>query len=394
MPGMKCRDRGRFPNPEPGDASPGRLAGGRCRADRLLGVGGALLLALAWLVALVGLVACSGLGALPTLAPTLALPTAPRPSATSAAPVTPLPPTPTPALVLSYRPDPATGQMVPVERLSGVTVPQSDQLWVMTKDAFVEYHRQGTDELVAHKVITYTYDEIGRRVGWTVSWPQGPTQTQRLIFLYEGLVAVGEQLRVGDMVTTTYYAWATKDRNTTLGAPLFAADAPITDVTRYDARCQAAAELDCVTMTARIIVSEASVGNEDEQRAVAWTFRNRLDRGLSLLSYAMDGTPNREWYFELAREVLTAAPEADVTKGATHFFSPRSMPLQGEEARCKGQGGIYDCDGGLVFVEGLPAPAYAPFWHLLYEWLPVPGIRKTHFLFYRIPPIRPRMGEG
>ncbi|MBN1814439.1 MAG: hypothetical protein JXA14_21545, partial [Anaerolineae bacterium] len=118
------------------------------------------------------------------------------------------------------------------------------------------------------------------------------------------------------------------------------------------------------------------------------------DRGLSLLSYAMDGTPNREWYFELAREVLTAAPEADVTKGATHFFSPRSMPLQGEEARCKGQGGIYDCDGGLVFVEGLAAPAYAPFWHLLYEWLPVPGIRKTHFLFYRIPPIRPRMGEG
>ena len=69
------------------------------------------------------------------------------------------------------------------------------------------------------------------------------------------------------------------------------------------------------------------------------------------------------------------------------------MPRQGEESRCKSQGGIYDCGGGLIFVEGLNKPAYAPFWHLLYEWLPVQGIRKTHFLFYRIPPIRPRVGQ-
>jgi len=204
---------------------------------------------------------------------------------------------------------------------------------------------------------------------------------------------VGERLEVGDVVTTTYYPWAARDRNTTVDDVELGVNAPITDVTRYDERCQAAAETDCMTLLARIVVSEASVGNEEEQRAVAWTFRNRLDRGLSLLSYAMDGTPTREWYFELAREVLTAPPEADVTKGATHFFSPRSMPRQGQEDRCKAHGGIYDCDGGLVFVEGLDTPAYAPFWHLLYEWLPVAGIRKTHFLFYRIPPIRPRVGQ-
>jgi hypothetical protein len=90
-----------------------------------------------------------------------------------------------------------------------------------------------------------------------------------------------------------------------------------------------------------------------------------------LLSYARDRTPDREWYVELARDVLTAPPAADVTKGATHFFSPRS---------------------GLVLLEELAAPAYAPYWHLLYEWLPVAGIRKTHFLFYRIPPIRPQIG--
>jgi hypothetical protein len=276
--------------------------------------------------------------------------------------------------------------------LSGVTVGKSDQLWVVTDNAFVEYRRQSPDQLRAFKIITYTYDDVGRRVGWTVSWPHGPTSTQRLTFLYEGLVAVGERIEVGGFVTTTYYPWAAQDRNTTVDALSLELSAPITDVTRFDSRCEAVAETDCVTLLARIIVSEASVGNEEEQRAVAWTFRNRLDRGLAPGSYAMDRTPDREWYFELAREILTAPTEADVTKGATHFFSPRSMPLQGEEGRCKTGGGIYDCAGGLVFVEGLDAPAYAPFWHLLYEWLPVPGIRKTHFLFYRIPPIRPRVG--
>jgi hypothetical protein len=357
-------------------------------------VAGVIALAVVGVGAVLLASACSIGGALPTLVPTRALPTAEPGTATPAAgTAAALPPfSKEGALVLSYDLDPTSGQMVPADRLSGVTVEASDELWVMTDNAFVEYHRAGPEELVAFKIITYTYDTVGRRVGWTVSWPQGPTQTQQLLFLYEGLVAVGERLQVGALVTTTYYPWATQDRNTTVDDMGLALVAPITDVTRYDARCEAAAEMDCVTMMAKIVVSEASVGNEQEQRAVAWTFRNRLDRGLALLSYAMDRTPDREWYYELAREVLTSPAEADVTEGATHFFSPRSMPLQGEEARCKPTG-AYDCDGGLVFVEGLDAPAYAPFWHLLYEWLPVEGIRKTHFLFYRIPPIRPRVGS-
>jgi hypothetical protein len=365
---------------------------------------GAVVLGLALAAALMGLTACSGLGSLPTLAPTLALPS-PMPSlavtaAPSSVPTESLPiqtsrtqAASEPALIVSYNFDPATGQMVPAGRLSGVVAERSDHLWVVAEDAFVEYRRQAPGELVAFKVITYTYDDQGRRAGWTISWPRGPTETQQLVFLYEGLVAVGERLEVGGMVTTTYYPWAVRDRGTTMDVSDLDVNAPITDVTRYDPRCEAAAGMDCVTMLATVIVSEASVGNEEEQQAVAWTFRNRLDRGLSLLSYAMDRVPDKEWYSELARQVLMAPVEADVTKGATHFFSPRSMPLQGEEDRCKGNGGIYDCDGGLVFVEGLDAPAYAPFWHLLYEWLPVPGVRKTHFLFYRIPPIRPRVGQ-
>jgi hypothetical protein len=350
-------------------------------------------LALVLICGVLALAACSSFESLPTVVPTLAFPTSHSSAADVLPEATPVSlPTARPALVLSYDLDPATGQMIPVDGFSASVTESSDQLWVVTDNAFVEYHRQGSDEMVAHKIITYTYDHLGRRVGWTIDWPQGPTATQRLSFLYEGLVAVGERLEIGDVVTTTYYAWATRDRNTTLDDLAVGVDAPITDVTRFDARCEAAAELDCVTMIAKIVVSEASIGNEDEQRAVAWTFRNRLDRGLALLSYAMGIVPDREWYFELAREVLTAPVEADVTKGATHFFSPRSMPLQGQEDRCK-PNGIYDCDGGLVFVEGLDGPAYAPYWHLLYEWLPVTGIRKTHFLFYRIPPIVPRVSQ-
>lgn len=362
----------------------------------------AVVLGLALGAGVLGLTACS-VGALPTLAPTLGLPTlqpaqgkAPVPSPTGTMLLdlasTETPYAPDDALVISYSFDPATGLMVPSNQQPGAAARQSEKLWVMTDNAFVEYQRQASGELVAFKVITYTYDDVGRRAGWTISWPQGPTATQRLDFLYEGLVAVGERLQVGGVVTTTYYAWAARDRNTTVDALTVSAGAAISDVTRYDARCQDAAGLDCVALLARVIVSEASVGNENEQRAVAWTFRNRLDRGLSVRSYATNHTPNDEWYYQLAGEVLTAPVEADVSKGATHFFSPRSMPRQGEEALCKANGGIYDCQGGLVFVEGLDRPAYAPFWHLLYEWLPCEGIRKTHFLFYRIPPIRPRVG--
>ncbi len=354
-----------------------------------------VVLGLALAAGALGLTACSA-GALPTLVPTLALPTLwvepTRPSVLTEPVSTEQPPTPEAGLVISYRLDPTTGLMVPAEQQPGVSVQQSEQLWVMTDNAFVEYHRQASGELAAFKVITYTYDDVGRRAGWTISWPQGLTETERLDFLYEGLVAVGERLEVGGVVTTTYYDWATRDRNTTVDALAVGAGAAISDVTRYDARCQEVDGVDCVTLLARIIVSEASVGNENEQRAVAWTFRNRLDRGLSIYSYAMNNTPNNNWYYLLAGQVLTAPVEADVSKGATHFFSPRSMPRQGEEARCKVNGGIYDCQGGLVFVEGLDRPAYAPFWHLLYEWLPCEGIRKTHFLFYRIPPIRPRVG--
>lgn len=375
----------------------------RHRSRAWLNILSVVALALALLAVVAGLTACSGLGELPTLVPTHVMPAPPSTPAAILAP-SPVPtgalPSTEPALTISYDFDSTTGQMVPADRLSGVTVGESDKLWVITENAFVEYRRlghnqsnpQGSAEMVAYKVITYTYDDIGRRVGWHLTWPQGPTATQRLVFLYEGLVAVGERLEVGDVVTTTYYPWAAHDRNTTVDGLALVVAAPITDVTRYDTRCHDAAEMDCVAMMAQVIVSEASVGNEEEQRAVAWTFRNRLDRGLSLLTYAMDRTPDREWYFELAREVLTAPAEADVTKGATHFFSPRSMPLQGQEDQCK-PSGTFDCEGGLVFVEGLDTPAYAPFWHLLYEWLPVLGIRKTHFLFYRIPPIQPRVGQ-
>lgn len=361
-------------------------------------------LSLLWVgLALVCLSACLGGANAPTLVPTLP-PIAdlvPTLVPTAASPAPP-PPPPRQESAIPYTFDPVTGEMVAAGSQRGsVEVIQmsrpAERLWVVDENVMIEYRPtvvSDTWQLAPAKIITYTYDLAGRRTGWTITWPQGPTPTQELRYLYEGLLAVGERVQVGQVVTTTYYPWATRDRRPGLDAtdPL-SAGLPITDVTRYDPVCQATREMDCLDLLATIIVSEASVGTEVEQRAVAWTVRNRLDRGLSLHSYATNHTPG-DPYFELAREVLTAPPEDDLTNGATHFFSPRSMPWQGEEALCKANGGVYDCQGGLVYVEGLDKPAYAPFWHLTYQWLPVPGVRKTHFLFYRIPPLQPRIGGG
>ncbi len=366
-----------------------------------------------WLgLALVGLGACSGGTSAPTLVPTLlpvdALVTTPLPTlAPAPSPTAGQPATSQAGEAVAYTVDPLSGEMLAWETRpndSGVvrvSLPE-DRLWVVNENVMIAYRPVALDEteglsqtwgLAPVQMITYTYDLAGRRTGWTVTWPQGPTPTQELRYLYEGLLLVGERLKVGGVVTTTYYPWATRDRASGLeaGAAL-SAGLPISDVTRYDPVCQATREMDCLDLLAAIIVSEASVGTEVEQRAVAWTARNRLDRGLSLHSYAYEDAPS-DGYVEMARQVLTAPPESDLTNGATHFFSPRSMPLQGEESRCKQGGGIYDCQGGLVYVEGLDQPAYAPFWHLTYQWLPVPGVRKTHFLFYRIPPLQPRVGE-
>ena len=68
----------------------------------------------------------------------------------------------------------------------------------------------------------------------------------------------------------------------------------------------------------------------------------------------------------------------DNTDGATHFFSPISMPKEGEST--KG----FDVGGGLHRVSGLTKRVYFPSWTEQLEWIgDLVNIRGSYFMFYR-----------
>ena len=88
---------------------------------------------------------------------------------------------------------------------------------------------------------------------------------------------------------------------------------------------------DDVYWLAKVIMSEASIGTQEERIAVGWTVLNRFDSGRFGSSieivvkngYAYNQEPNQEIIL-LAKDLI-GRKIPDLTGGATHFFSPRSM---------------------------------------------------------------------
>ena len=78
----------------------------------------------------------------------------------------------------------------------------------------------------------------------------------------------------------------------------------------------------------------------------------------------------------IAADILTGAAE-DLTDGATHFYSPRSMPFEGDET--KG----FDGRGGLEQIDGLKNKNYRPSWAATFDEIPIAGISPARFKFYR-----------
>ena len=124
----------------------------------------------------------------------------------------------------------------------------------------------------------------------------------------------------------------------TLTAPVFAQG--------EDAKCLATA-----------IMSEASVGSNAERVALAWTIFNRVSSPEfpnticevvnQPSQYATNQAPTQE-VSDLA-ESLIANPGTDPTGGATYFFSPRSMPKEGDDPTGYDTGGgLHDVDRGLT----------------------------------------------
>jgi hypothetical protein len=134
---------------------------------------------------------------------------------------------------------------------------------------------------------------------------------------------------------------------------------------------------------AALIMSEASVGNEAERTAVGFTVINRMRRNRRdsvcevWRAYAHGQQPTAA-IVELAGRILKDS-SADPTDGCTHYYSPLSMPKEGDDV----QG--YDVAGGLEQTPGLPRRNYRPGWALRFTYEPVPGVRPSYFKFFRVP---------
>ena len=134
---------------------------------------------------------------------------------------------------------------------------------------------------------------------------------------------------------------------------------------------------------ARAIMSEASVGTQEERVAVGWTVLNRLSNGgfgSDIESVVKGGYA---WNQEPTVAILALAGDlaerkiSDPTHGATHFFSPRSMPKEGQSTEG------FDVGGGLHEVPGLTVRVHFPSWTNTLTWIgELPNVRQAYFMFY------------
>jgi len=140
---------------------------------------------------------------------------------------------------------------------------------------------------------------------------------------------------------------------------------------------------DNVERLATIVQSEASAGNRIERIAVAWTVINRMkSSGAEHVreverAYSRDDEPT-DAMRELAHDVLSGK-QPDPTGGCTHYYSPRSMPKEGQDTE-----GV-DVSGGLELVPPQTQQNYRPGWAAdeAFTYHEIPGVRPQYFRFYK-----------
>jgi len=154
----------------------------------------------------------------------------------------------------------------------------------------------------------------------------------------------------------------------------------------------------------RAIMSEASIGTQQEQIAVGWVALNRLHIGNQYFYYQPSETMTAVVAYGFAynqeptQQIINLANELlegkypDPTGGALYFFSPRGMPKEGEDT----QG--YDVGGGIHTVPGTTDKVYFPSWAKptkeidentksyqttdQLEWEELNNINNWYFMFY------------
>ncbi|WP_281556869.1 DUF4157 domain-containing protein [Thalassomonas sp. RHCl1] len=145
---------------------------------------------------------------------------------------------------------------------------------------------------------------------------------------------------------------------------------------------------------ATIIRSELGVGNTTEQTAIAWAVRNQMIRlNTNSVEKAKkhfkdaDDQSATTGTNTIAETVLKQNMTADTVSGAIKWYSPRSMPKKGEEAKCKPPKGTgkFSCGGGTIRVKdtaGTEHDVYAPKFHKHMTYVSVG--REWYVRFYKL----------
>ena len=138
---------------------------------------------------------------------------------------------------------------------------------------------------------------------------------------------------------------------------------------------------------ARVIASEAGGESEAAQTMVGWTVVNRMkQRGYQTVSsipfgqYAHGSMPTLN-AIRIATGILEGTIR-DSSQGATNFYTPSRMPVEGET-----KPGI-DIGGGLesvpgIFHNGKAVRNYRPTWAKSFPRVLTPQIPEKTFKFYR-----------
>ena len=127
---------------------------------------------------------------------------------------------------------------------------------------------------------------------------------------------------------------------------------------------------------ARCIMSEASIGNKAEQTAIGFACQRNTN-------HAKNQSPTAT-IIQLAKDIL-AGKVVDPTKGANHWYSPRSMPKETESSKCKspiGRGSM-DCSGGLENACGT-TKNYKPSWATASKQVTIADVRDCYYKFFKL----------
>ena len=140
---------------------------------------------------------------------------------------------------------------------------------------------------------------------------------------------------------------------------------------------------------ARIIASEAEGENETAQTMVTWAAVNRMRNNqfqrvsdVWLNHNFAHKAPPTQTSLRIAEAILSHCA-LDISQGATHFYTPNTMPKKGDKI----PPGV-DIRGGLESVPGVtengkPIQNYAPGWTGSYQRVMVPTVAEKVFKFYR-----------